>query len=700
MPKTQRPTLRTEPAASLTFARPERTTSRVHSTRAGGAAILDRAGRFVAADAALAGFVGRSAGDLCGSSAFEFLHVDDVRRARTALALLWDDGARRRLRCRVRDSHGRWRWIEARVTPVTTISGDREAVVQTRFLEENSPALMSSSGAAAAQASRPLAVIRWDADLRATSWNDGAELLFGYGRSEMVGKNGLAALAAPGDGSRVRDLRHALLAGRCGVTETARALTRDGRVVLCRWHHAPILDAGGLPIGYASTAIDVTDSDINQAVRRPPLRDALTGIASFALFMDRLERAIAQSVRGRSDVAVLLIDLDHFAAINSSFGHRVGDALLRAVADRLRGHLRDADSLARLGGDKFLALLTHAGGPPGAASVARRIVDSFSEAFVVCPHSIVNTASIGIAMFPGDGADAEALLQNADAAMLRAKDLGCDAYQFSVSSTSPDDKMSLERDLREAVDRDQLELHYQPQIDFATGTICGAEALVRWRHPTRGLLGPSEFVQLAEETGLIIPIGAWVLRTACAAMRTWLDAGVVVPRMTVNVSGRELRRRMIDDVAKVLCETNIDPGTLELELTETVTMRSSETQPQLLDELKSFGIRLAVDDFGVGYSSLAYLQRFPIDTLKIDRLFVRDCLTNRVNRSIVEAIVAMAHGMKLEVVAEGVETQEQADFLRGLGCDGAQGFLYSRPLPAADFERLVAGAPNLATLLA
>jgi EAL domain-containing protein (putative c-di-GMP-specific phosphodiesterase class I) len=300
-------------------------------------------------------------------------------------------------------------------------------------------------------------------------------------------------------------------------------------------------------------------------------------------------------------------------------------------------------------------------------------------------------------MFPGDGEDAEALLQSADAALLRAKALGCDGYQFSVSAAIESDKMSLERDLRQAINRDQLELHYQPQIDFRTGSICGAEALVRWRHPTRGLLPPSEFVQLAEESGLIIPIGAWVLRTACASMRAWLDAGIVVPRMTVNVSGRELRRRMIDDVAKVLCDTNIDPGTLELELTETVTMRSSETQPQLLDELKAFGIRLAVDDFGVGYSSLAYLQRFPIDTLKIDRLFVRDCLTNRINRAIVEAIVAMAHGMKLEVVAEGVETREQADFLRRLGCDGAQGFLYSRPLPAADFEKLVARTPGFAT---
>jgi diguanylate cyclase (GGDEF)-like protein/PAS domain S-box-containing protein len=570
-------------------------------------------------------------------------------------------------------------------------------MLQTRFLAESPPGLASASAAIAQATSSPIAVIRWDTHLRATSWNEGAERIFGHSQSEMVGKNVLALLAAPGDAARARDLRHALLAGRCGFGLTARALTRDGRIIICQWYHAPILDAGGQPVGYASTAVDVTGTEVKQAQHRPAMRDSLTGVASFALYMDRLEQAIAHSVRNRSDVAVFLIDLDHFAAVNGSFGHRAGDALLRSVADRLRRSLRDADSVARLGGDKFLALLTHAGGAAGAASVARRIVDCFSEPFVVGAQSIVNTASIGIAMFPGDGEDAEALLRSADAAMLRAKALGCDAYQFSVSLATESDKMSLERDLRRAIDRDQFELHYQPQIDFQTGSICGAEALVRWRHPTRGLLPPSEFVQLAEESGLIIPIGAWVLRTACASMRTWLDAGVVVPRMTVNVSGRELRRRMIDDVAKVLCDTNIDPGTLELELTETVTMRSSEMQPQLLDELKAFGIRLAVDDFGVGYSSLAYLQRFPIDTLKIDRLFVRDCLTNRINRAIVEAIVAMAHGMKLEVVAEGVETREQADFLRRLGCDGAQGFLYSPPLPASEFEKLVARTPGFAT---
>jgi diguanylate cyclase (GGDEF)-like protein/PAS domain S-box-containing protein len=572
-------------------------------------------------------------------------------------------------------------------------------MLQTGFLGEGPSRLESGSVATAQPTANPVAVIHWDTDLRATSWNDGAERIFGHTQSELLGKNVLALLAAPGDAARARDTRHALLAGRCGVGQTARALTRDGRIIVCQWYHAPILDAGGRPVGYASTAVDVTGTDVKQPQHCPPMRDSLTGVASFALYMDRLERAIALSVRSRSDVAVFLIDLDHFAAVNVAFGHRAGDALLASVAERLRRSLRDADSVARLGADQFLALLTHVGGAPGAASVARRIVDCFSEPFVAGPQSIVNTASIGIAMFPGDGDDAEALLQSADAAMLRAKALGCDAFQFSDSSAAESDKMSLERDLGQAIDRDQLELHYQPQIDFKTGSICGAEALVRWRHPTRGLLPPSEFVQLAEESGLIIPIGAWVLRTACASMRAWLDAGVVVPRMTVNVSGRELRRRMIDDVAKVLCDTNIDPSTLELELTETVTMRSSETQPQLLDELKAFGIRLAVDDFGVGYSSLAYLQRFPIDTLKIDRLFVRDCLTNRVNRAIVEAIVKMAHGMKLEVVAEGVETREQADFLKRLGCDGAQGFFYSRPLPAADFEKLVARTPGFATHL-
>ena len=647
---------------------------------------LDRAGNFAGASRALAHAVGVPAAALIGTSAYSLIHPNDTQRARTSLTALWNGTPTRAFRARVWTADGDWRGVEISASLVTRTAGQTEAVFQIRPLESIHP-----SGNAAATAlpagPGPRGAIVWDLAFNVVSWNEGATALFGYAEVEIRGKPALEVLAKPSARADVAELRHLLLTQRAGTTFAADAVTKDGRTIACEWCHAPVLDADGKPAGFASSVVSIGGPAREE--RRAPLRDALTGVPSTAVFMDRLERAVTSAARAKTDVAVLLLDLDNFAIVNGAIGHRCGDALLRAVAGRLSRALRDADSIARLGGDKFLVLAPNVGGEGGASALALRMLNCFAEPFCIDEHRLVQSASIGIGIFPDDAGDADGLVSCADVAMSAAKELGRDVFAFFGATAGGPDRISLERDLRLAVDRDELELHFQPQIDLRTGELCGAEALVRWRHPVRGLLMPSDFVALAEETGLIVPIGGWVLRTACAAMRAWNEAGIGVPRVTINVSGRELRRRFVDDVAQVLCDTDVDPNSLEIELTETVTMRSGETPPQLLDELKSFGVRIAVDDFGVGYSSLTYLQRFPLDTLKIDRMFVGDCLTNRVNAGIVRGIVTMARGMELDVVAEGVESRDQADFLKELGCEIAQGYFFSRPLPLDEFARFV-----------
>ena len=652
-------------------------------------AALDGSGDFTAVSALLAGSVGRSSAELLGSSAFSLLHPADAEGVIERWQRAVSKNRAASISLRFHASNGAWQPAVVRLQPVARRDGSIEMTVLGRIRQTYAAPDSAKSAAVGA----PVAAIRWTPGFIVESWSAGARDLFGYEAHEMIGKAALDLISAPAYRRSAASLSGRLEAARCGVREVAHVRTKEGRTFVCEWMHAPILDAGGAIVGFASAASEYAGASRKPIAVERPLRDRLTGLASAALTRDRIDRALARATRDGSEAAVYRIDLDHFAAINDSFGHRGGDALLIAVADRLTRSLREVDTVGRLEGDHFAVLAGGLTGPETVAALARRIVDCFAMPFDAEGHQIFATASVGVAAYPSDGGDADTLFRCAEAAASHAKALGRDTFHI-CGGLAAAERSTLARDLRFALERGELELHYQPQIDFRSGAIAGAEALIRWKHPRRGLLGPSDFIALAEETGLIIPLGSWVLRAACTAVRSWQEQGIALPRITVNVSGRELRRRLVDDVARVLCDTNVDPSTLELELTETVTMRSSETHPHLLDELKSFGVRLAVDDFGVGYSSLAYLQRFPIDTLKIDRLFVGDCLTNPVDRAIVEAIVAMAHGMSLEVVAEGVETAEQASFLRSLGCDGAQGYLFSRPLPQAEFAALLARAPT------
>ncbi|HEX8989744.1 MAG TPA: EAL domain-containing protein [Rhodocyclaceae bacterium] len=428
-------------------------------------------------------------------------------------------------------------------------------------------------------------------------------------------------------------------------------------------------------------------------VRRLAFNDTLTGLPNRVLFAETLNRAIEGAESQAQSLAVLFLDLDRFKFVNDTLGHEIGDRLLKAVASRIKYCVRSSDCVARLGGDEFTVLLPDLSDAAFAANVAEKICRTLASAFEIDGQEIFVSASIGISVFPGDGADVSTLLRHADTAMYRAK-RGSGGFEFYESGMEAlvSDHLRLDTSLRRAVERDELVVYYQPKADTASGRLIGMEALVRWKHPERGMISPLEFIPLAEETGLIVPIGAWVLRTACAQMRAWVAAGIDDLNVAVNLSGVQLAEAgFAAKVAAVLAETGLDARHLTLEITESVLMEHAREAVTTLRELKSIGLHIEIDDFGTGYSSLAYLKRFPVDALKIDRTFTRDMTENPDDAAIVTGIIALAHSLRLEVVAEGVETQQQRDFLMLLGCNTMQGYYLSEPLPAEEFAARMLG---------
>jgi diguanylate cyclase (GGDEF)-like protein len=420
--------------------------------------------------------------------------------------------------------------------------------------------------------------------------------------------------------------------------------------------------------------------------------DSVTGLANRYLFLDRLGQAIVHAGRANRQAALLMFDLDRFKAVNESMGHGAGDALLRHVGKRLAANLREGDTVARLSGDEFAVALSDVARPEDVAPVARKLLAAIKVPLQLNGCEVRTSASLGISLYPRDGDNAESLLQNADAAMYSAKSLGGDSFHFYAPEMNERmlARFALEADLRRALERGELLLHYQPKVNLATGEPTGAEALLRWRHPERGLVPPGDFISLAEETGLIVQIGEWVIEAVCEQMREWLDAGLTVPPVALNLSARQFHQQNLVAVIRQALRLNqIEAKCLELEITESILMENVEKAVTTLQELKSIGLKIALDDFGTGYSSLSYLKRFPIDNLKIDRAFVRDVTTEPDDAAICLAVIGLAHNLKLKVVAEGVETEAQMNYLRTHGCDEIQGFYFSRPLPAADFAQLL-----------
>lgn len=468
---------------------------------------------------------------------------------------------------------------------------------------------------------------------------------------------------------------------------------RDGVETAIEDSVAPIHDREGRATGAVIVFRDVSATRaMTLQIAHSAQHDFLTGLPNRMLLNDRVGQAIASAPRNGKQVAVLFLDLDGFKHINDSLGHPIGDKLLKSIARRLVDCVRGSDTVSRQGGDEFVVLLSEVDHSTDVAVAARRMLQAVAQTHVVDQHDLHVTASIGVSVYPDDGRDSETLVKNADTAMYQAKENGRQSYQFfkPAMNVRAVERQFIEEGLRRAEERREFTLQYQPLVDLRTGTITGAEALIRWTHPARGTVAPTHFIPIAEDCGLILPIGRWVLREACAQARAWVDAGLPLTTMAVNVSAMEFRDGdFLESLFAILAETGLDPKSLELEVTESALMKHAESTAAILHTLRERGVQVAVDDFGTGYSSLSYLRRFQIDALKIDQSFIRQITTAEDDAAIVTAIISMARSLKLRVVAEGVETPDELAFLQARHCDEAQGNHFSRPLPPPQFARLL-----------
>jgi diguanylate cyclase (GGDEF)-like protein/PAS domain S-box-containing protein len=551
------------------------------------------------------------------------------------------------------------------------------------------------------------AVLSTDNEGRITYLNAVAEKITGWTREEAVGKQ-VDDVFVIIDGSTrepcLNPLKTALEQDKTvGLTRQCILIRRDGAEFAIEDSAAPIHDQHGVMNGAVIVFHDVSVARAIEAeMSHLAQHDTLTKLPNRTLLQDRLSQAITTAGRNGTRIAVLFLDLDGFKHINDSLGHDIGDKLLQSVAKRLLASVRTSDTVSRIGGDEFVVLLSEVAHAGDAGVKAGKILAALNAPLEIDQHNLRVTASIGVTTYPEDGQETAMLIKNADLAMYQAKENGRNNYQFFEKDMNVRalERQSIEENLCFALDRGELVMHYQPKISLTTGEITGVEALIRWQHPERGLIGPLQFISVAEDCGLMLPIGNWVLRESCRQAKAWQDAGLRPIEMAVNVSSVEFRNEdFLEGVRAILEETGLSPHYLGLELTESVLMQHAKFTIPVLKKLKAMGVRLAIDDFGTGYSSLSYLRQFPIDTLKVDQSFVHGINADTDDATIINAVINMGSNLNHRVIAEGVETVEQVAFLQAHGCDEGQGFYFSRPVPASQFAKLLKagttiGLPN------
>ncbi len=553
----------------------------------------------------------------------------------------------------------------------------------------------------------PQSVFETDCAGRVVFWNRCALDLSGYSAEDLAGGLLLSQLFAVEEADHLQEVFLQVMTGQRLVNSQFTVRKKDGST-LPALISADAMSSQGQVTGLRGSIVDISDRvQTEETLRQNEARlnylayhDTLTDLPNRALFQDRLEHALARARRFGSQLALLIIDLDRFKNFNDSLGHDMGDQVLWKVACQLRNGLREVDTLARIGGDEFVIVLENIASQADVVTVAKKVLSLVVQPISLREHQLFLTASIGISLFPQNGEDVSSLMRKADRAMHQAKNKGGDCFSFlsAADDDLAEERLFLENDLRQAVDRHELLLHYQPQIDLVSGRLVGVEALVRWQHSVRGMISPGDFIPLAEETGLIVSIGEWVLRAACIQGQLWQQAGLPPVRVAVNISTWQIRQPdFVDMVEGILEESGFDPQLLELEITESAVMDNVQEAVRILSIFQQRGISLAMDDFGTGYSSLSSLQRLPLSKLKIDRCFIREVTTNASDAALISSVIALGRTMGLGVVAEGVETEEQLQFLQQKDCAQVQGFLFSKPLPAREvaalFERSFVSPP-------
>jgi len=657
---------------------------------------------------------GYDAGDLLLNNRLSYesiTHPDDRRRVREEIHAGLTSGQRFDTEYRIIHADGSIRWVWERGAGIYGARGDLlaiEGLIQDISERKHSTQALHE----AEQRYYDLfenaleGIFRTTPDGRYLDANPALARIYGFeSPAELMGQ--------------LRDIRNQLYVDPLRRDEFIRLIDAEGVVagfesevyrkngeIIWISENARVISRTGVLVCYEGTVEDITERKLYQArIEQQASYDTLTGLANRSLLHDRLQQAILAAASYGTRLAVVFVDLDRFKFINDSLGHHVGDELLRAMAERLKGSVRESDTVARLGGDEFVLLINGYGDPESVAVVLERMLLDISQPWTIAQGDFNTTCSIGVALYPDDGDTAETLLKHADSAMYRAKEKGRNNFQFFTAELNAliTERLELENKLRRALERQQFTLHYQPRVDLQTRRIVGAEALIRWQVSELEIVPPSRFIPVAEEIGLIAPIGKWVLRTACEQNKAWQDAGFAPFVISVNVSARQFRQEnFVQIVADVLAETGLEARYLEIELTESAVMHDAEQFIAMLGELNDLGVQISLDDFGTGYSSLSYLKRLPVDRLKVDRSFVQDIATDVDDATIVRTIIALGHNLGLKVVAEGVETEQQLEFLRSNHCDELQGYYFATPLPVGDFARTVfvhgSGSPAYASV--